>query len=756
MFNLANLTRAFALCCLAYNYALAEAQTSRPVEILQTADEDVSITADRFTREEQTGDWIAEGTVIARFGERSLRADRLIYNETTQKVRAIGNVVITSEEGGQQFADEIEVSSGLDDGYAIGFSTRLANGGTAVANSAVRRSDGINALDQAAYTACDVCEDQGWPPTWSLRARRVVLNENTKTISYRDAVFQIAGVPVLYLPYFFHPDPSAGRRSGLLVPDIQFSDRTGPAYTQPFYQVLGDSADITISPTIYTRLRPVLNVRARKRFYRGFIDATTSAAFDRDFDNEGNRFGDDMFRGHIFARGQFELNDRWSTGFGVQAASDDVYLRQYGFDRPVIDANSGLYSGDQLNLISQFYVTGQDEDFYLETSLLAFQDLRENDPLITNAPFVTPVLFGEKLFDFGRRGSLAVNVSSAVINRLTDPGDPLPLNPDSRRISLGADYQITRILPGGIVFEPFADGRLDYYNLNPNANPTQTSDLFRGVASAGARVSWPLARPGKNVDLLIEPVVLGAWGVANDQANDLAIPIEDSQLYEFDEASLFESNGFGNFDRYEGDGRLSVGLNAKARFKSGPTVSGVFGRRWRSEADPQFDATSNLDGTSSDWLAAFNVDFGKIFELRTRLRLNAEDFGVERIDTGAAVDFWRFNGEVRYFRVDDGITFDGRTDEGVALSAAFDLTNRISVTYQQQRNISDQFDAYRSVGLSYSDGCSTFEIAYTRSELIDRTIGPNDAVEFRFYLKTLGGTATPPRSRNGVPVCRTS
>lgn len=755
MFNLANLTRAFALCCLAFNYALADAQTSRPVEILQTANEDVSITADRFTREEQTGDWIAEGTVIARFGERSLRADRLIYNETTQKVRAIGNVVITSEEGGQQFADEIEVSSGLDDGYAIGFSTRLANGGTAVANSAVRRSDGINALDQAAYTACDVCEDQGWPPTWSLRARRVVLNENTKTISYRDAVFQIAGVPVLYLPYFFHPDPSAGRRSGLLVPDIQFSDRTGPAYTQPFYQVLGDSADITISPTIYTRLRPVLNVRARKRFYRGFIDATTSATFDRDFDNEGNRFGDDMFRGHIFARGQFELNDRWSTGFGIQAASDDVYLRQYGFDRPVIDANSGLYSGDQLNLISQFYVTGQDEDFYLETSLLAFQDLRENDPLITNAPFVTPVLFGEKLFDFGKRGSLAVNVSSAVINRLTDPGDPLPLNPDSRRLSLGADYQVTRILPGGIVFEPFADGRVDYYNLNPNANPTQTSDLFRGVASAGARVSWPLARPGKNVDLLIEPVVLGAWGVANDQANDLAIPIEDSQLYEFDEASLFESNGFGNFDRYEGDGRLSVGLNAKARFKSGPTVSGVFGRRWRSEADPQFDATSNLDGTSSDWLAAFNVDFGKLFELRTRLRLNAEDFGVERIDTGAAVDFWRFNGEVRYFRVDDGITFDGLTDEGVALSAAFDLTNRISVTYQQQRNISDQFDAYRSVGLSYSDGCSTFEIAYTRSELIDRTIGPNDAVEFRFYLKTLGGTATPPRSRNGVPVCRT-
>lgn len=756
MLKLSNFTSALTLSFVAANFAIADAQTDRTVEIIQSAGEDISISADSFAKNTETNELIAEGNVVAKFGSRSLTADRLVYDENTEKVRASGNVVITTEEGGQQFAQEIEVSTNLDDGYAIGFSTRLVNGGTATANSAVRRSDGINALDQAIYTACDVCEGQGWPPTWQLRARRVVLNENTKTISYRDAVFQLAGIPVLYLPYFFHPDPSAGRRSGLLVPNVEVSDRTGISYTQPYYQVISDSADLTISPTFYTRLRPVLNVDFRKRFYRGDIEASGSFTYDRDFDNDGNRFGEDLARGHLFARGEFEFGDNWTAGFGIEGASDDVYLRQYGLDRNTADRSGGLYKGDQLNLISQLYVTGQDENFYVESALIAFQDLREDDPLITNAPIVTPVVFSERLFDFGNKGNLAVNLSSAILTRVSDAVDPAILNPDSRRISIGADYQVTRILPGGFVFEPFADVRGDYYNLNPESNLTQTSDIFRGLGSAGARLSWPLARPGKDVDILIEPVVMGAWGVASEEANDPAIPIEDSQFYEFDEASLFQSNGFGNFDRYEGDGRLSVGLNAKAKFKSGPTFSGIFGRRWRTDADPAFDQTSNLDGTSSDWLAAFSVDFGKILELNTRLRLSPENFGVERVDTGASLDFWRLRGDARYYRIDDDITADGLTDEGFAVSAAFSLTERISLQYQQQRNFTDQFDAFRSIGVSYSDGCSTFEIAYERSELNDRTIGANDSFQFRFYLKTLGGTAAAP-SRNGASSgCRVS
>ena len=52
---------------------------------------------------------------------------------------------------------------------------------------------------------------------------------------------------------------------------------------------------------------------------------------------------------------------------------------------------------------------------------------------------------------------------------------------------------------------------------------------------------------------------------------------------------------------------------------------------------------------------------------------------------------------------------------------------------------SDPRDIRQSLGFAYEDDCSRFEIAFERSEAIDRTLGPEDSIKFRFALKTLGG-----------------
>ena len=55
------------------------------------------------------------------------------------------------------------------------------------------------------------------------RAHRDQDLEN-KRIEYRDALLDIYGVPVMYLPYFSHADPSVKRASGFLVPSIGSSE----------------------------------------------------------------------------------------------------------------------------------------------------------------------------------------------------------------------------------------------------------------------------------------------------------------------------------------------------------------------------------------------------------------------------------------------------------------------------------------------------------------------------------------------------
>jgi len=700
---------------------------------VETEEEKVILEADDISEEENSRVIVARGSVEASYGGRILRADQIVYDRRTGKVRATGNVVILDEDGTQQFAEEVEVNERLDDGYAVGFSTRLPEGGVATASSAVRQPNGVNALDQAVYTACEVCEEEGKRPTWALRARRATLNENNDIISYRDAVLEVAGFPVLYLPYFFHPDPSAGRRSGLLVPSIGASSRLGFVYEQPYYKVLSKSSDLTITPTFYSRVRPLLQLEYRKAFATGDINASGSITYERDFDNNGNRFGEEEVRGHIFADGDFRINDTWEWGFGIERASDDLFTRRYSIEGENIAR--GLFDGQPRTLLSQLYAVGQTEDFYADASLLFFQNLQVDNPLIAEPPITTPLLYADKFYELGRYGRASVTASAAVLSRNGADGFTPDVNPDSRRISIGADWSATRVLPGGFVAEPFAEVRGDYYDLDPAA--AGQSSVSRAVGSVGAKLSWPLLRQGKHVDVLIEPTVLGAWGLSN--TNNDAIPIEDSELFEFDETRLFESNGFSNFDLYEGDGKLSVGVTTSARFKSGFTVNAIAGRRWRSRADDAFDVASNLDGTSSDWVGSVSANFGRPLQLEARVRLDEDTFSVNRIDAKIATGFWRFSGSARYFRVDEDIRPDILVpDEGIDFGAQFRLSKHYSLSYRQLRDFTTQSDLNRSIGIAYTDNCSRFEIIYQRNEAVDRTIGQADSVLFRFSLKTLG------------------
>ena len=230
----------------------AQAQEASAAEALpaaEAADERVVLEADTVYELSGENSIVAEGNVEALYQGRTLRADRIVYNRTSEKVRAIGNVIIIDAEGSQQFADEMEVGSNLSDGYAIGFSARLAEGASVTANSAIRQPDGINSLDQVVYTSCEVCAEDR-TPTWTIRARRAVLDQESQMISYRDAVVEVAGIPVFYLPYLAHPDPSSDRRSGFLVPDAGISSKIGPFYKQPYYWAISESSDLTIAPLL--------------------------------------------------------------------------------------------------------------------------------------------------------------------------------------------------------------------------------------------------------------------------------------------------------------------------------------------------------------------------------------------------------------------------------------------------------------------------------------------------------------------------
>ena len=689
----------------------------------EAPDQRVVLEADQVYEVSEDNSIVAEGNVEALYEGRILRADRLVYNRATERVRATGNVVIIEADGSQMFAKEVEVGANLSDGYVIGYSARLAENATVTANSAIRTGDGVNALEQVVYSACEVCADKP-TPTWAIRARTAVQNEETQMITYRDAVIEVGGVPVFYLPYLAHPDPNSERRSGLLIPDAGISSKVGAYYQQPYYWVVSDHSDITISPMVSEKVNPLLGLDFRKRFYSGELRLETSFTQEQDFDSDGEKFGDDTFRGHVYGQGAFAINSQWMWGFGVEHQSDDLYDRRYDISGQ--GERRGLYSGQPRRLLSQLYSVGQGDSYYADVSILNFQGLRQGDD-DAQLPFVAPLAYAEKYWDLGDFGFASVTASSASLTR--------DVGADSQRVSLGADWSNLNILPGGFAFEPFAELRGDHYALD--AAVSGQDDVTRLVGNGGAKLSYPMVRPGETVDIMLEPTVMAAWGVAN--ANDPAIPVEDSQFYEYDESSLFDANGFGNFDLYEGDGKLAAGLTARAIWKNGVEISSTVGRRWRSEADPAFNEVSNLSGTSSDWVGSASLNVGQTLRLSSRVRLDGDDLNLNRLDTRVSTTFSRFRAVGQYYKVDGRISpSGGETEEGVYLRSELNVTDRYSVIFGQLHDITRNLSPQQEIGLAYADDCARFELVYRRSEQRDRTLGPSENIQFRFTLLSLG------------------
>ncbi len=706
---------------------MANAQTNNP-EATSLSDEKVGtdqvlLDADRVQQNSDANEIIATGNVVITYADRVLRADEVTYDTITGQVRAAGNVSILDPDGSVRYADEIVIDENLENGTARNFFTRMPGGALAGAAVAVREEGSINRLERTVYTACVICEETGNRPTWQLRARSAVQNQQTQMITYRDAILEVGGVPVFYVPYFSHPDPTSTKRSGLLAPDIGLSDKLGAYYEQPYYWAIDESQDIVIAPWVMSKQNPVLSLDYRKQFYSGKIRLEGSATYNQEFDSDGERFGDEEWRGHIFAEGRFKLSNDWEWGFGAEHVSDDLYLRRYSITGE--RTTRGLFASSPLVLSNQVFLTGQGDSYFSETSFINFQDLRggiNDDNLIKSLPYS----FSEMNFDLGAWGSAAVNVSASLAQRKTGR--------DSNRISIGGDWANMSIIGPGIVLNPFVEARYDVYKLSDAAG-TET-DVERGLAVAGATLSYPFIRRGTSVDVLITPKVMTAWGTSG--ANEDGVFFEDSPVLELGNGSIFAPTAVTGYDRWDGGGRMAIGVSASALWRNGFRLSGEIGQRYFETADTAFDPLSNLDGTSSDILAAVGFSYLGRLSINVKARFDDEDYSLVRTEVSSDISLGRFRGLVEYFKTEPEVSLNLQAQEGLYFQGEYRITDNVSTLFTTRTNIAEDINLNQGFGFAYFDDCTRFELVYTRSEARDRSLGPSESIQFRMVLRSLG------------------
>ena len=82
-----------------------------------------------------------------------------------------------------------------------------------------------------------------------MKDGRVTLDDYAKL---KTVVFRLGGIPLLYTPYLLWP-ALRDRASGFLIPGIGYSSSRGAFLGLSYYQVLGRSADATVTTDLYTK-----------------------------------------------------------------------------------------------------------------------------------------------------------------------------------------------------------------------------------------------------------------------------------------------------------------------------------------------------------------------------------------------------------------------------------------------------------------------------------------------------------------------
>jgi len=625
------LTRAFALLLATLIVVLPATARAQLGTLLSgggtgtpaSRDQPVTFTADSVEYDRENALVIAEGHVEAWQNDHVMRADRITFDRNTGVAAAKGNVVLLEPDGQVIFADYAELTQDMKNGVMRDMRAILAENGRLAANGARRTEGEINELSRVVYSTCNLCaQDPTKPPLWQIRAFSGVQDLEHKKIEFQDAVMEMYGVPVAYMPYFWTVDPSVKRASGLLIPSLGVSSHLGAFFAQPYYWVINDQSDATFTPMMTTRAGPEIDVEYRHRFNSGYLDLNGSAGY---YDYKGAQ-------ATLFGKGQFNVNDTWRWGFNVARASSADFIR---------DFHLGSVLGDDPNLLtSQLYVEGFGEGAYSRVDTRFYQSV--NDSIISSKlPVVLPryqySYFGQPDAWGGR-----LSLDTGAFNVMRTTGT------DTRRASLTMNWSRPFVGALGDLWKiTLHTDAIGYdandFNQQPNFGTHSIVNAARALPQAALDFRWPFMRDsGAWGTQVIEPIaqILVAPQTGDSQVNKY--PNEDSLDLEFSDANLFGFNRFPGIDRLDGGVRANVALHG-AWYLGGTTFDGLLGQSYRTNKDNLFPEASGLHDQVSDVVARASLAPTSWLDLTYRTRLDHKTLATRMSDAIATVGVPKFS-----------------------------------------------------------------------------------------------------------------
>jgi LPS-assembly protein len=713
----------------------------------------IYLQTDRLVYDDKNNRVIAEGNVEIYYNNYILTADKIIYDQNLNKLTAEGNAQLKDPNGSVTRADRFEATDDFRDAFIQSLSVVTLDDTRIAAKNAIRKEGNVTEFQDGKFTPCR--NEPGQPPLWCIGARRIVHDQEKATITYQDAQFQLLGIPIFYLPYFQHPDPSVKRQSGFLMPSYSNSSTLGFSVEVPYYFALAPNYDFTFRPTFYADRGVLWQGDFRHRLETGRYTIDFAAIDDQTSPNSNIDSLLGNWRGSLQTKGQFNLGSWWKYGWDITLESDESFRRTYKLD-PILQT-------DRVNVA---YLQGLSERNYFAANLYHFGGLFLTDTNVANAyalPVIdynyivgTPVLGGE----------LSFAAHARTLTR-TDGAD-------NSHAVVAADWKRKMVDPVGQVWTPFANARGDVYSFanasDPNDPKTTIPDdtVLRGTGALGLLYSYPFVAHTANATHVIAPTAQII--TRPNHIDQRRLPDEDARSLIFDDTLLFDIDKFSGYDRYETGTRANLGLEYTLQTASGLYGRAVFGQslllagdnafnnpgETTSGVNPNgmfnFNPLNGLQNDRSDYVAGLYLAPFSGFNVVAQGRFDERDWSLRRQDTALNANYGPFLAQVGYaFTKFNPLsstvpnaalpptTFVDEQQE-VLGTLGLRLTDRWSVLGQMRYDIDDRTRVQDVFQVKYQDECFVLTASYIETFVENQAldIRPDRTVMLRFELKHLG------------------
>jgi LPS-assembly protein len=730
-----------------------------------------NFSADKLTYSQDNNIIEATGNVVAKNQEgKQISADKIIYNKTSQLLKTFGNSKFTDIKNRTLTADNFEYDlekkiisaqdkvKFLDNYKNIYYFSKLNADDKFVeiigydlnsdlnkekfdskdkfnefvepklSGKEVSIKENITIIKNGKFTSCKSTNEKEGCPFWNLNANLVTHDKEKKEIIYKHATLDLNNVPVLYTPYFSHPDPSVKRKEGFLAPSFaSLSTEIGSITKIPYFYPISQSADFTISPVYYFKQNPLLLGEYREKYKNG--DLSIEGSFTQGY-KEITSVQTEGSRNHLY--GNLNLNftdkilDQSEFNAKIQRVNNPTYLRVNKINSTKDGFKRNLVKEDETKLTNEIYLNsfGRNESLNFKTA--TYQNIATTKTSDQYEYLLPEIIYSK--YNLMNNNNLNFTSNFKSLNANTNQNKTTFINnldystTESYNTNLGIGYKfLTRI--NNINY--YSDYRTPNENLNSQINPV-----------VGFDTSLPFAKLSKESEQYLIPRILTRYSpgkMTNAASNDTTLNTDN----------LFSINRMNSDELIEKDLSFNIGLDWmwKEKFinKNNPSQAGIsLGQVIKFNKDPDMPTKSSLQNKNSDLVTKVNYLSPGNFDVTLK---NTLDNGFNHVYyNDLNLKTFLKQGEVNFN------FYEKNSHIGSERYAKANLTNYLTdntkLIISTDRNLKTDLTNSHKLGIENENECIRYGFYFQKNYSSDRDLKPATSIFFGVTLLPFGENYT--------------